>query len=50
MAVASANSLPFAVSVQSASPPESQLVEEVLAVSFLEELPAKLIRDFRTLL
>jgi IS4 transposase len=31
--------------VQSASPPDSQLVEEVLAASFLEELPARLIGD-----
>jgi hypothetical protein len=31
--------------VQSASPHESQLVEEVLAGSFLEELPAHLIGD-----
>jgi transposase len=31
--------------VQSASPHESQLVEEVLAGSFLEELPARLIGD-----
>ncbi len=33
------------VSVQSASPHESQLVEEVLAGSFLEELQARLIGD-----
>jgi transposase len=45
VAVAAANSLPLAVSVQSASPHESQLVEEVLAASFLDELPAKLIGD-----
>jgi transposase len=31
--------------VQSASPHESQFVEEVLAGSFLEELPARLIGD-----
>ena len=39
------NSLPLAVSVQTASPHESQLVEEVLAASFLDELPATLIGD-----
>jgi hypothetical protein len=31
--------------VQSASPAECQLVEEVLAGSFLDELPARLIGD-----
>lgn len=31
--------------MQSASPHESQLVEEVLAGSFLEELPARIIGD-----
>ena len=45
MAIAAENSLPLAVSVQSASPHESQLVEEVLAGSFLDELPARLIGD-----
>jgi transposase len=45
VAVAAANSLPLAVSVQSASPNECQLVEEVLAGSFLDELPARLIGD-----
>lgn len=45
MAVAADNSLPLAVSVQSASPAECQLVEEVLAGSFLDELPARLIGD-----
>jgi len=45
MAVAAVNSLPLAVSVQSASPQESQLVEEVLASSFFDELPAKVIGD-----
>jgi transposase len=45
MAIAAANSLPLAVSVQTASPHESQLVEEVLASSFLDELPARLIGD-----
>jgi transposase len=41
--IAADNSLPLAVRVQSASPRESQLVEEVLGGSFLEELPARLI-------
>jgi transposase len=45
IAVAAGNSLPLAVSVQSASPAECQLVEEVLAGSFLDELPARLIGD-----
>jgi transposase len=45
VAVAAANSLPLAVSVQSASPNECQLVEEVLAGSFLDELPARLTGD-----
>lgn len=45
MAVADAHSLPLAVSIQSASPHESQLVEEVLSQSFLDQLPAKLIGD-----
>ena len=45
MAVAADNSLPVAVSVQGALPHESQLVEEVLASSFLDELLARLIGD-----
>lgn len=45
VAVAAGNSLPLAVSVQSASPAECTLVEEVLAGSFLDELPARLIGD-----
>jgi transposase len=45
MAIAADNSLPLAVSVQSASPHETKLVEEVLASSFLEELPARMIGD-----
>jgi transposase len=45
MAIATDDSLPLAVSVQSASPHETQLVEEVLAGSFLDELPARLIGD-----
>jgi hypothetical protein len=45
VAIAATNSLPLAVSVQSASPAECQLVEEVLAGSFLDELPACLVGD-----
>lgn len=45
VAVAAGNSLPLAVSVESASPAECQLVEAVLAGSFLDELPARLIGD-----
>ncbi|SFS21256.1 Transposase DDE domain-containing protein [Granulicella pectinivorans] len=45
VALAAGNSLPLAVSVQSASPAECQLVEEVLAGSFLDELPARMIGD-----
>ncbi len=45
MAIADAHSLPLAVSIQSASPHESQLVEEVLSQSFLDQLPARLIGD-----
>ena len=45
VAIAAANSLPLAVSVQSASAHEPQLVEEVLAASFLDELPTRLVGD-----
>ena len=45
MAVAAANRLPLAVSVQSAAPAECPLGEEVLAASFRDELPARLIGD-----
>jgi len=45
VAIAAANSLPLAVSVDSASPAECQLVEYVLAGSFLDQLPARLIGD-----
>ncbi len=45
IAIAAGNSLPLAVSVDSASPAECQLVEQVLAGSFLDELPARLIGD-----
>src|SRR5208337_4461742 len=43
--IAAGNSLPLAVSVDSASPAECQLVEQVLAGSFLDQLPARLIGD-----
>jgi hypothetical protein len=45
VAIASGDGLPLAVSVESASPAECQLVEAVLAGSFLEELPQQLIGD-----
>jgi len=45
MAISNDHSLPLAVSIQSASPHESQLVEEVLGQSFLDELPERLIGD-----
>jgi transposase len=45
IAVAADNSLPLAVSVDSASPAECRLVEYALAGSFLDELPARLIGD-----
>jgi transposase len=45
VAIAADNSLPLAVSVQSASPHETQLVEEALAGSFLDEFPARLVGD-----
>jgi len=45
IAIAADNSLPLAVAVDSASPAECQLVEEVLAGSFLDELPERLIGD-----
>jgi len=44
-AITAGDSLPIAVSVQAASPHESQLVEEALANSFLDQLPARLIGD-----
>ena len=44
-AITVGNSVPVAVSVQAASPHESQLVEEALGHSFLDELPARLIGD-----
>jgi len=45
VAIAAGDSLSLAVSVQSASPAECQLVEEVLAGSFLDQFPARLIGD-----
>ena len=45
VAVAAGNSFPLAVSVASASPAQCRLVEEVLAGSFLDQLPARLIGD-----
>jgi len=45
LAICTDHSLPLAVSIQSATPHESQLVEEVLAQSFLDELPERLIGD-----
>jgi hypothetical protein len=44
-ALADDHSLPLAVSVESASPHESQLVEGVLGHSFLDTLPTRLIGD-----
>ena len=45
LAICTDHSLPLAVGIQSASPHESQLVEEALGQSFLDELPARLIGD-----
>ncbi|MFZ0273346.1 MAG: IS5 family transposase [Acidobacteriaceae bacterium] len=45
IAVAADNSLPLAVSVDSASPAECQLVEYVLAGSFLDQLPTRPVGD-----
>jgi transposase len=45
MAIAAGNSLPLAVTIDSASAHESKLVDETLAGSFLDELPEKLIGD-----
>ena len=43
--IAAGNSLPLAVSVQAASPHESQLVEEALGHSFLNQWPERLMGD-----
>jgi hypothetical protein len=45
IALADDYSLPLAVSIESASPNESQLVEGLLGHSFLDALPARLIGD-----
>jgi len=45
IALADDHSLPLAVSIESASPHESQLVEGVPGHSFLDTLPARLIGD-----
>jgi len=45
IAIADDGSLPLAVSIESASPHESQLVEGVLGQSFLNTLPVRLIGD-----
>src|SRR5215471_10463472 len=45
LALADDHSLPLAVSIESASPHESQLVEGLLGHSFLDILPARLIGD-----
>ena len=45
MAVAAGNSVPVAVAIDSASAHESQLVDETLSASFLDELAARLIGD-----
>ena len=45
VAIAADNSLPLAISVESASPHESQLVEGVLGHSILDLLPERLIGD-----
>lgn len=45
MAIAAGNSVPLAVTIDSASPHETKLVSEALAGSFLDELPEKLIGD-----
>ena len=44
-AITVGDSIPIAVSVQAASPHESQLVEEAIGQSFLDELPTRLIGD-----
>jgi transposase len=44
-AIAAGNSLSLAVTVDSTLPAECQLVEDVLAGSFLDELPERLIGD-----
>ena len=45
MAIAAGNSIPVAITIDSAPPHECQLVDETLAASFLDELAARLIGD-----
>ncbi len=45
MAIAAGNSVPLAVTIDSASPHEPKLVDETLSGSFLDELAARLIGD-----
>ena len=45
MAIAAGNSVPLAVTIDSASPHETKLIDETLAGSFLQRLPEKLIGD-----
>ena len=45
MAIAAVTSLPLAITVDSASPHETKLIDETLAGSFLDQLPARLIGD-----
>lgn len=45
MAIAAGNSVPVAVTIDSASPHQSKLVDETLTGSFLEDLAARLIGD-----
>jgi transposase len=45
MAIAAVTSIPLAVTVDSASPHESKLVDATLAGSFLDRLPIRLIGD-----
>jgi hypothetical protein len=45
MAIVARNSVPLAVTIDSASPHESKLVDETLTGSFLDELCEKLIGD-----
>jgi hypothetical protein len=47
MAIAAAEGIPLAVTIDSASPHESKLVDETLAGGFLDELPKKLIEPAR---
>lgn len=46
-AIAAVTSLPLAVTVDSASPHETKLVDETLAGSLLDQLPARLSGDSR---